>query len=143
MSPSIETTSSPNHNEYDFELIEFRQSLVQFKGSEDWMNAILQNWLHIPTPHPWQIEHSLHLFWSQEVFITSKTGSSKSVLTLAPVIARKIAKKSHMAFAIYPTEALIIDQVKAVPLDCWRYTDSMVLGGKGTSERGLICSGDL
>ena len=117
MSPSIETTSSPNHNEYDFELMEFQQSLVQFKDkSEDWMNAILQNWLLIPTPHPWQIECSLHIFWSQEVFITSKTGSSKSVLTLAPVIAQKITKKSHIALAIYPTDALIIDQVKTTPL---------------------------
>ena len=39
---------------------------------------------------------SLHLFWSQEVFITSKTGSGKSVLTLALVIAKIIAKKNHI-----------------------------------------------
>ena len=104
------------------------------------MNAILQNWLCIPTPHPWQIEHSLHLYWSQEVFVTSKTGSRKSVLTLAPVIARKITKKPHIALAIYPTEALIIDQVETNPLDQWQYTDSITLGSEGTSERDPICS---
>jgi superfamily II DNA/RNA helicase len=116
MSALIEDVSSLKRNEYDNKLDEFRQSLEQFETrSEEWMGVIFREWLAIQTPHPWQISFSLNLFKGQEVFLTARTGSGKSILTLAPVIARKIAKKDHTAVVVYPTESLIIDQVSITP----------------------------
>src|SRR5260370_27337236 len=73
----------------------------------------------ISSPHDWQIAHSLHLLREQEVFLTSKTGSGKSALTLATVIAQKLTWKAHIAIVIYPTESLIIDQV-SISAMCWQ-----------------------
>ena len=83
--------------------------------SKEWMTAIFQQWLHILNPHPWQIKHSLSLCNNQEVFITSRTGSGKSTLTLAPIIARQVLKNPYIAIAVYPTEALITNQVRFKP----------------------------
>src|SRR5260221_12626852 len=79
------------------------------------MMAIFQQWLHIANPHPWQIKHLLSLCNSQEGFITSRTGSGKSALALAPVIARQVLRKPYIVIAVYPTEELMTDQVRFKP----------------------------
>ena len=112
MSGLIAGASLLKHKEYDNRLDELRQSLGQFETqSEEWMVAIFKEWLGIQVPQLWQISHSLNLFKGQEVFLTAKTGSRKSVLTLAPVIAQRISRKAHVTVVIYLTESLIIDQV--------------------------------
>jgi len=102
--------------EYNEKIAELQDSILSLTPcSEEWMMAIFQQWLHIANPHPWQIKHSLSLCNSQEVFITSRTGSGKSALALAPVIARRVLRKPYIAIAVYPTEALMTDQVRFKP----------------------------
>ena len=75
------------------------------------MNTVFSQWIGMVHSHRWQIAHSMNLSNGKDVFITVKTGSGKSVLTLAPVIARKLLKRPHAALVIYPTEVLMKDQV--------------------------------
>src|SRR5260370_41804718 len=97
--------------EYNRRITELRKKLCTLSSQpNEWMQAIFTQWLGIQTPHDWQVENSLDLCQGLDVFITAKTGSGKSALTLAPVIARCLRRKPHIAILIYPTEALTSDQ---------------------------------
>lgn len=85
----------------------------------EWMQAVFTQWLGIQSPHVWQIENSLCLCQGLDVFITTKTGSGKLALALAPVIACCLRNEPHVAIVVYPMEALISDQVsKSSAVNC-------------------------
>ncbi len=81
-------------------------------GSEPWMEEIIQNWFGFPSPRPWQVQNALHLYHGMDVFLTSSTGSGKTILMLASVMAQTIMDRPHIAVVIYPTQALMDDQVR-------------------------------
>ena len=64
-------------------------------------------------PHEWQAKNALHLYHNKDVFLTSKTGSGKTLLMLAAVLAQKLMQRCKIALVIYPTWALMDDQVGA------------------------------
>ena len=99
-------------SEYHRRIIDLRKQLIPLISQpNEWMRAIFMQWLGIQIPHTWQIENSLNLFQGLDVFITAKTGGGKSALTLAPVIARHLRNRPHVAIVVYPMEALTSDQV--------------------------------
>ena len=71
-------------------------------GTGPWMSAIYEIWFSIK-PHQWQVNNALHLCQNQDVFITSRTGSGKSMLTLVLVIAQRLLGRLHVAITVYPT----------------------------------------
>src|SRR5260221_6436136 len=97
--------------EYNCRITELRKKLCTLSSQpNEWMQAIFTQWLGIQTPHVWQVENSLNLCQGLDIFITEKTGSGKSALMLAPVIAHHLRRKPHIAIVVYPTEALTSDQ---------------------------------
>ena len=97
--------------EYNHRITELRKEICTLSSQPNkWMQAIFMQWLGIQTPHDWQIENSLDLCQGLDVFIMAKTGSRKSALTLAPMIARHLRREPHIAIVVYPTEALTSDQ---------------------------------
>lgn len=80
-------------------------------GSREWMAQVIRSSLNVE-PREWQIENSLRLYNSQDVFLTSGTGSGKSTLVHAVISARKLAKKPCRVILIEPTRALSDDQVR-------------------------------
>ena len=99
-------------SEYHHRIINLRKELIPLISQpNEWMHAIFMQWLGIQIPHTWQIENSLNLFQGLDVFITAKTGSGKSALTLAPVIAHHLRNGPHVSIVVYPMEALMSDQV--------------------------------
>ena len=75
----------------------------------EWMAQMIVQWFGF-LPHEWQAEGSLHLYHNKDLFLTSKTGSGKTLLMLA-VLAWKLMGKCKIALVIYPTQALMDDQV--------------------------------
>src|SRR6266581_4507679 len=80
--------------------------------SELWMTQIFQKWFHLNL-HAGQVRNAWHLCQGKDVFLTSKTGSGKSMLTMAPVIACRVLKRPHIAIIVYPTVELMLDQVSS------------------------------
>ena len=93
----------------------------------------------IQTPHIWQIENSLHLCQGTDVIITAKTGSGKSALTLAPVIARHLRNEPHVAIVVYLTEALISNQVSINLKWCMRLLMGTYFIQEGKVQRRGVC----
>ena len=80
-------------------------------GSVEWMIQIIEFWFGF-SPCEWQAKNALQLYRGRDVFLTSKTGSGKTLLMLAAVIARKLMHRRKIALVIYPTRALMDDQVR-------------------------------
>ena len=81
-------------------------------GSAALMEAIIRNWFGFASPKSWQIQNTLHLYHGTDVFLTSSTGSGKTILMLASVIAQTITDRPHITLVVYPTHALMDDQVR-------------------------------
>ena len=98
---------------YEEKILLLQQNIASFPaGSEIWMEAIIRNWFGFSLPRPWQVQNTLHLYHGMDVFLTSSTGSGKTTLLLASVIAQTIMNRPHIALVIYPTCALMDDQVQ-------------------------------
>ena len=80
--------------------------------SEPWMCELIRLWFGFSEPRDWQIRCSLHLVQGNDVFLTSRTASGKSIIMLAPVIARQILQRPYLAIAVYPTCSLMANQVR-------------------------------
>src|SRR5258708_7811894 len=81
-------------------------------GSELWMEEIIRSWFGFPVLRAWQVQNVLHLYHGMDVFLTSSTGSGKTILMLASVIAQTIMDMPLIAVVIYPMCALMDDQVR-------------------------------
>ena len=126
--------------EYEHKIIDLQKKIIPlvFQPNE-WMRVIFMEWLGIQTPHIWQIENSLHLCQGTDVFITVKTDSGKSALTLAPVIARHLRNEAHVAIVVYPTEALISDQVSINLKWCMHLLMGTYFIQEGKVQRRGVC----
>ena len=98
---------------YEERILSLQWSVMSFPaGSAAWMEAIIQNWFGFASPKSWQIQNTLHLYHGTDVFLTSSTGSGKTILMLASVIAQSIMDRPHITSVIYTTRALMDDQVR-------------------------------
>jgi len=88
----------------DEEKLQVLAQKVQHTQSEtmEWMVQITLYWFGF-VPHEWQAKNALHLYHNKDVFLTSKTGSGKTLLM----------QRRKIALVIYPTQALMDDQVGA------------------------------
>jgi len=58
-------------------------------GLRDWMTEIIWNWFGFAAPHNWQITNSLKLYGGMDMFLTSRTGSGKTMLMLASTLCTR------------------------------------------------------
>ena len=126
--------------EYNHRITDFRKKILCLSSQpREWIQAIFTEWLGIQTPHAWQIENTLDLCEGVDVFITAKTGSRKSALTLTPVIACCLKIEPHIAIVVYPTEALMSDQVSCtIVIHALTWRCMLYLGREGTEQGGLL-----
>ena len=82
---------------------------TQFETME-WMVQIIIYWFGFE-PCEWQAKDALHLYNNKDVFLSSRTGSRKTLLMLAAVLAWKLMQRHKIALVIYPTCTLMDDQV--------------------------------
>ena len=84
------------------------------EGSTPWMEKVITTGLGYASARDWQAPNACHLYNGTDVFLTTKTGSGKSVLIHAPILARMVSCKPHIGIAVIPTRALMDNQVRIV-----------------------------
>ena len=76
---------------YGERILHLQQSIASLPpGSKIWMETIIQNWFGFPSPKLWQVQNTLRLYNGMDVFLTSSTGSGKTILMLASVLTQTI-----------------------------------------------------
>src|SRR5258708_30244078 len=81
------------------------------EGSIPWMEKVITTGLGYTSARDWQVPNACHLYNGTDVFLTMKTGSSKSVLIHTPILAHIVSCKPHIGNAIIPTCLLMDNQV--------------------------------
>jgi hypothetical protein len=83
--------------------------------SFEWMEELICWWFSIPEPQEWQVRCALQQTENQDVFLTLRTQSGKSLVLHALIIAQYVLRTSLMdrflTIMCYPTIALMDDQV--------------------------------
>lgn len=74
--------------------------------SLEWFKRLIQVRIGHPEPRDWQITLSKAKYEGKEVFAILPTGSGKSVLIHAPILAAKELGERKIALVIVPTKAL-------------------------------------
>jgi superfamily II DNA/RNA helicase len=87
---------------------------IHSEGSITWMEKVITTGLGYTSARDWQAPNACHLYNGTDVFLTTKTGSGKSVLIHAPILARMVSRKPHIGIAVIPTRALMDNQVRIV-----------------------------
>jgi superfamily II DNA/RNA helicase len=65
------------------------------KLSYEWMRELIRWWFKLNEPYNWQVNCPLHIMKKQDVILTSKTSSGKSIVLYTPIIAKS---KEQMGF---------------------------------------------
>jgi superfamily II DNA helicase RecQ len=104
----IGTLSLPDHEK----ITRLHEKLSNLHaGSRQWMAEIIQQWFGLEAPHDWHITNSLKLYGGTDMFLTSRTGSGKTMLMLTSMLACKVMNGHHIVVVIYLTWSLMDDQV--------------------------------
>jgi hypothetical protein len=130
-----------NPTEYQKWLQQLRVHLKNFQGeTSKWMTELIKFWFEIDEPRGFQVHQqtrnrsqtpgllegprcsgadsefadvdcALYIMKRQDVFLTSKTGSGKSIVMLAPIIGNQVLSRQFLTICCYLTMALMNDQV--------------------------------
>lgn len=84
-------------------------NLGHVEGSVEWIAEVIRTFNIEPTE--WQSKYAHELFKSKDVFLTAETGSGKSTLVHAVILARQLLGEPCRALVVEPTCALDKDQV--------------------------------
>ena len=97
------------------EKISLRQPNAKI-GSPLWMEAMIQIGFNIDKPHAWQPQNLSRIQSARkDTFLTSKTGSGKSILIHGSILADRIIEPTRptLALVVEPLRALMDDQVSS------------------------------
>jgi ATP-dependent helicase YprA (DUF1998 family) len=80
---------------------------------QEWWETLLKTRMGYEHPEHWQVKLSMAKYEGKEVFVVVPTGSGKTTITIAPLIAAKEKKERKVGMVIVPTKALAENHVSS------------------------------
>lgn len=79
--------------------------------SREWFEHLIRRRMGHDEPRYWQVDLTMNKYGGRDVFVIVPTGSGKSTVILAPLLAALELGETKQAIVIVPTKALAQDHV--------------------------------
>lgn len=99
----IRTSAAKTNHEHWVKLKETREKLRELgaeEESKEWIGHIIRTFGI--EPHEWQVEYTYKLVKGEDIFLTAGTGSGKSTLVHAAVLATQLLERPCRAIVVEP-----------------------------------------